>query len=169
MSEFWLTGESQSPVVMVSAEGGVDIEEVAANRPDAIHAVRVDPRYGLQSYQAFGLAARLYQGDTPAIRTGANVIFRLYNAFVNNGASLAEINPLVQNRAGQVLAIDAKVVIGRQRALSPSRARSPPRRERRNGGRPSGPARRLEFRQAGGKRWLLCQTAQGWRWRPWTW
>ena len=102
--------EGQCPVFMVSAEGGVDIEEVAETNPDAIHRLRVDPRYGLLPHQAYGLASRLY-GDPGLARQGARVISQLYDAFVANGASMAEINPLIATTGGRVKAIDAKVSI----------------------------------------------------------
>ena len=102
--------ERRCPVIMVSAEGGVDIEEVAATNPEAIHRLRVDPRYGLLPHQAYGLATRLYR-DPGLVRQGARVIAQLYVAFVDNGASMAEINPLISTTEGQVKAIDAKVAI----------------------------------------------------------
>ena len=102
--------EAQCPVMMVSAEGGVDIEEVAARSPEAIHKVRVDPRFGLLPHQARALAGRLY-ADPALIRQGADAVARLYQAFVDSGASMAEINPLVVNRAGEVVALDAKMSI----------------------------------------------------------
>ncbi len=102
--------EGQCPVFMVSAEGGVDIEEVAATHPEAIHRLRVDPRYGLMPHQAYGLATKLYD-DPKLARQGARVISQLYDVFVSNGASMAEINPLISTSEGVVKAIDAKVSI----------------------------------------------------------
>ena len=102
--------EGQCPVFMVSAEGGVDIEEVAATNPDAIHKLRVDPRYGLMPHQAYRLATRLYR-DPALARQCAKVISQLYDVFVGNGASMAEINPLISTTRGEVKAIDAKVSI----------------------------------------------------------
>ena len=102
--------DGQCPVFMVSAEGGVDIEEVAATNPDAIHRLRVDPRYGLMPHQAFRLATRLYR-DPSLARQGAKIISQLYDVFVANGASMAEINPLISTAGGEVKAIDAKVSI----------------------------------------------------------
>ena len=102
--------EGQCPVFMVSAEGGVDIEEVAASHPEAIHRLRVDPRYGLMPHQAYGLATKLYD-DPKLARQGARVISQLYDVFVSNGASMAEINPLISTSEGVVKAIDAKVSI----------------------------------------------------------
>ncbi len=102
--------EGQCPVLMVSAEGGVDIEEVAAHNPDAIHRLRVDPRYGLMPHQAWGLATRLFS-DPSLARQAARILTRLYAAFTGNGASMAEINPLISTGGGEVKAIDAKVSI----------------------------------------------------------
>ncbi|HSM18373.1 MAG TPA: ADP-forming succinate--CoA ligase subunit beta [Gemmatimonadales bacterium] len=102
--------ETQRPVFMVSAAGGVDIEEVAAKTPEKITRVAVDPRYGLLPHQAMGLAFTLYQ-DFGQVRAAAKIMGQLYQAFVDNGASLAEINPLVATASGQVLALDAKVVL----------------------------------------------------------
>ena len=102
--------DGQCPVFMVSAEGGVDIEEVAATNPGAIHRMRVDPRYGLLPHQAYGLAARLYE-DPGLVRQAARIIAGLYDVFVANGASMAEINPLISTAEGRVVAIDAKMSI----------------------------------------------------------
>ena len=98
---------SKRPVFMVSREGGVDIEEVAARSPEAIRRLTVDPRYGLLPHQAYWLAATLY--DQPAQQRACAAILRnLYRAFVESGASLAEINPLITTPEGEVKAIDAK-------------------------------------------------------------
>jgi succinyl-CoA synthetase beta subunit len=100
--------ESQRPVMMVSPAGGIDIEEVAAKTPEKILKLAVDPRYGLLSHQAMGLAFFLYD-DIKQVRAAARIMEQLYQAFVTNGASLAEINPLITTPAGEVLAIDAKI------------------------------------------------------------
>jgi len=102
--------ESQRPVIMVSPEGGVDIEEVAAKTPDKIFKLAVDPRFGLMSYQAMSLAFKLYD-DVNQVRQAAVVMQRLYQAFVDAGGSLAEINPLITNDEGAVLALDAKISV----------------------------------------------------------
>ena len=102
--------EGQCPVFMVSAEGGVDIEEVAATNPEAIHRMRVDPRYGLLPHQAYGLAAKLYE-DPGLVRQAARIIAGLYDVFMANGASMAEINPLISTAEGRIVAIDAKMSI----------------------------------------------------------
>ncbi len=102
--------ESQRPVIMVSPEGGVDIEEVAAKTPDKIFQLAIDPRFGLMSYQAMSLAFKLYD-DVKQVRQAAVVMQRLYQAFVDAGGSLAEINPLITNDEGTVLALDAKISV----------------------------------------------------------
>lgn len=101
---------SKRAVFMVSAEGGVDIEEVAATNPDAIRKLPVDPRYGLLPHQAYWLATELYD-DVKQQRAAASIMTRLYEAFLASGASLAEINPLIVTPTGEVKAIDAKMNI----------------------------------------------------------
>lgn len=98
---------SKRVVVMVSREGGVDIEEVAATNPDAIRKLAVDPRYGLLPFQAYTLAVSLFD-DLKQQRTCAKILQQLYAAFIASGASLAEINPLVTTPDGEVKALDAK-------------------------------------------------------------
>jgi succinyl-CoA synthetase beta subunit len=101
---------SKQAVFMVSAEGGVDIEEVAVTNPDAIRKLAVDPRYGLLPHQAYWLATELYD-DVKQQRAAAKIMVQLYEAFTASGASLAEINPLIVTPAGEVKAIDAKMNI----------------------------------------------------------
>ncbi len=101
---------TQRPVLMVSAAGGVDIEEVAAKTPEKIHRLAVDPRYGLLPHQAQGLAFHLYK-DVAQVRQAADLMRRLYEVVYAVGASLAEINPLVTTPDGKVQALDAKIVV----------------------------------------------------------
>jgi succinyl-CoA synthetase beta subunit len=98
---------SKRAVFMVSREGGIDIEEVAATNPDAITRLAVDPRYGLLPFEAYELATVLYD-DLPQQRAAARILLQLYAAFIDSGASLAEINPLVTTPDGAVKALDAK-------------------------------------------------------------
>jgi succinyl-CoA synthetase beta subunit len=101
---------TQAATFMVSPEGGMDIEEVAATNPDAIRKLTVDPRYGLLPHQAYWLANFLY--DDPAlIKQASRIIGQVYRAFVDSGASMTEINPLITTPDGQVKAIDAKMSI----------------------------------------------------------
>jgi succinyl-CoA synthetase beta subunit len=101
---------SKKAVFMVSPAGGIDIEEVAAKTPEKIVRHPVDPRYGFQSYEAMDLAFFLYS-DVKQARAAAKILQQLYAAFSASGASLAEINPLVTTPAGDVVALDAKMVI----------------------------------------------------------
>ncbi|HUE76958.1 MAG TPA: ADP-forming succinate--CoA ligase subunit beta [Longimicrobiales bacterium] len=101
---------SKRPVFMVSREGGVDIEEVAATDPEAIRRLAVDPRYGLLPFQGYWLAASLFD-DITQQRAAAKIMGQLYDAFMESGASLAEINPLITTPDGEVKAIDAKMNI----------------------------------------------------------
>ncbi len=101
---------SQSDVIMVSSEGGIDIEEVAATNPDAIQKLAVDARYGLLPHQASALAYGLYS-DAKLARQAARIIMQLYEAYRAAGCTLAEINPLISTPGGEVKAIDAKMNI----------------------------------------------------------
>ncbi|HVT40032.1 MAG TPA: ADP-forming succinate--CoA ligase subunit beta [Gemmatimonadaceae bacterium] len=101
---------SKKPVFMVSGAGGIDIEQVAAQTPEKIRYHPVDVRFGLQTYEAMELGFFLYN-DVKLARVAAKVMRRLYAAFMANGCSLAEINPLVVTPGGDVLAVDSKMVI----------------------------------------------------------
>jgi len=101
---------SKRSVFMASPAGGIDIEEVAAKTPDKILRHAVDPRYGLQMFEAMQLAFFLYS-DMKQVRAAAKILQQLYKAFSENGGSLAEINPLVTTPAGEIVALDAKMVI----------------------------------------------------------
>ncbi|MGB0606178.1 MAG: ADP-forming succinate--CoA ligase subunit beta [Candidatus Latescibacterota bacterium] len=95
-------------VVMASREGGVEIEEVAATHPEKILRETVDPSVGLRPFQATRLAFGLgFEGAQ--VRAASSLILKLYNAFVGADCSIAEINPLVTTKDGQVLALDAKI------------------------------------------------------------
>ena len=95
-------------VVMACAEGGVEIEEIAAKTPEKILKAHVDPLLGMQAFQARELAFGL---GLPKEQVGKAVkfILALYRAFVEKDASLAEINPLVVTKQGDLLALDAKM------------------------------------------------------------
>ena len=94
--------------LVASDEGGVEIEEVAARSPEKIIKVPVDPRVGLQAFQARQMAYRLKLPDT-LIRDGIRLVLHLYRLFIEKDASLAEINPLVITGDGRLLAADAKI------------------------------------------------------------
>ncbi|MYC12380.1 MAG: ADP-forming succinate--CoA ligase subunit beta [Gemmatimonadetes bacterium] len=95
-------------VVMASSEGGMDIEEVAATTPEKILKEVVHPGVGLQPFQARHLALGLgLEGDQ--LKQGVAFITALYKAYIETDCSLAEINPLVVSKSGEVLALDAKM------------------------------------------------------------
>jgi succinyl-CoA synthetase beta subunit len=96
------------PVLMASAEGGVDIEEVAAKHPEKILKAAVNPDTGLLPFQARRLAYDL--GFTPQQAPQAeSIVTALCRVFLDKDCSLAEINPLVVTPKGEVLALDAKM------------------------------------------------------------
>ncbi len=96
------------PVFMASASGGMEIEQVAAENPEAILKEYVDPAVGLQAFQArklaFGLGLKPEQ-----ISQAVQFLTGLYNAFVATDASLAEINPFITTKDGRLFALDAKI------------------------------------------------------------
>jgi succinyl-CoA synthetase beta subunit len=95
-------------VIMSSTEGGVEIEKVAAETPEKIIKVWIEPSIGLQNYQARKLAFSLgLKGE--AFKNFLKFIFNLYNAYLETDASLLEINPLVITNDGRVIALDAKM------------------------------------------------------------
>ena len=96
-------------VIMASTEGGMDIESVAANTPELIHKVWIDPAIGFAGFQARQLAFALGLTDKAQQRSAVKFFRGLYNAYVETDCSLAEINPLVVTGAGDVLALDAKL------------------------------------------------------------
>lgn len=101
---------SQKPLIMSSSEGGVEIEVVAKEKPEAIHRITVDPLDGLLSFQAREIAMKL-DGDFKVARQIATIIEQLYQVYLDTDASLAEINPLIVTPDGVVKAIDAKINI----------------------------------------------------------
>ncbi|NNM65686.1 MAG: ADP-forming succinate--CoA ligase subunit beta [Burkholderiales bacterium] len=98
---------AQKVVVMASSEGGMDVEEVAAETPEKIHKVWVDPLTGLQDADAIALCAKIGLPEASQAE-GARALQSLYRAFWDNDASLAEINPLILQGDGGVKALDAK-------------------------------------------------------------
>ena len=101
---------SQQVVIMASSEGGMDIEEVAHATPEKILKVFVDPAVGLTEAQAIELANGI---GVPAASTGRAVaaLKGLYTCYMETDAALAEINPLILDKDGEIKAIDAKFVI----------------------------------------------------------
>jgi len=100
--------ETSRVVIISSQEGGMEIEAVAAKSPEKIFKTWVDPGIGLMPYQArkicFGLGL-----DGQAFKDGVECITNLYNLFIGEDLTLAEINPLIVTKGGNVMALDAKV------------------------------------------------------------
>jgi succinyl-CoA synthetase beta subunit len=95
-------------VLMISTEGGMEIEKVAEETPEKLLKIQIDPIYGLQGFQAREAAFFLkLEGDQ--FRNAVKFIEALYHAYITIDASLAEINPLVVTKEGRVLALDAKI------------------------------------------------------------
>jgi len=96
------------PVIMASAAGGMDIEEVAEKTPDKIVKVYIDPGVGVVPFEArqigFGIGL-----DGPQVNKFVKVVAALYDAYVSTDASLLEINPLIVTASGDLLALDAKM------------------------------------------------------------
>ena len=99
---------SKKPVIMVSPAGGIDIEEVARKTPEKIMKFEVDPIMGLRSFEALKLGMFVYD-DFKLVRQCATIIAKLYRSFMGSDASLAEINPLIVDKANQLIALDAKI------------------------------------------------------------
>ena len=99
---------TQKSVLMVSQEGGVEIEKVAHETPEKIFKAFIDPALGLQPFQARQLAFKLgLSGDE--IKKAVKLMMAVYEAFVASDAALLEINPLVVTASGDLIALDAKV------------------------------------------------------------
>ena len=97
--------ESKGPLLLFSAEGGMDIEELAASHPDALLRLPIDIRRGPD---ADALAAAIRRFDPPAASHLTELLLKLYQAYVANDAELLEINPLVMTRDGHLIALDCK-------------------------------------------------------------
>ncbi|MCG8427316.1 MAG: ADP-forming succinate--CoA ligase subunit beta [Chromatiales bacterium] len=93
---------------MASSAGGMNIEEVAEETPEKIHTIHVDPAAGLQGYQCRKLAFAL-ELEGAQIKQFNTFMMGLYQMFIDSDASLVEINPLVVTKAGDLLALDAKI------------------------------------------------------------
>ena len=99
---------SASPVIIASAAGGMDIEEVAAKEPEKILREQIDPGTGVIPFQARKLAFGMGLGSGPANKL-VKLLDSIYKAFIETDASMIEVNPLILTRGGDLLALDAKV------------------------------------------------------------
>ncbi|MBD3277231.1 MAG: ADP-forming succinate--CoA ligase subunit beta, partial [Candidatus Aegiribacteria sp.] len=98
------------PVMMASASGGVDIEQVAAETPELIFFRDIHPERGLRLFEAKALAFKLFDDKKKAL-SAASVMVKLWDCYQNVDASLAEINPLAELEDGSIMALDAKIVL----------------------------------------------------------
>ncbi len=97
-------------MIMYSPRGGMNIEEVAEETPDQIHTEEIDPRVGLQAFQCRRIAFNLgLKGD--AFKHMVKAIPALYKAYVDNDATMLEINPLFKTSDGKILVVDTKMTI----------------------------------------------------------
>ncbi len=112
-SEFYIgmliDRNSKKVLLMASAEGGVEIEQVAKDTPELIFKQTIDSRFGLLDHEAMSMGMRLVPGDIKKARQLASAMQKLYSAFMHADASLAEINPYIFTPEGKGHAIDAKV------------------------------------------------------------
>jgi len=99
---------SASPVIIGSAAGGMDIEEVAAKEPEKILREQIDPGTGVIPFQARKLAFGMGLGSGPANKL-VKLLDSIYKAFIETDASMIEVNPLILTKGGDLLALDAKV------------------------------------------------------------
>lgn len=100
--------DHRGPALLVSTQGGMDIEEVAAKNPDDIHTEPVDPLSGLMPFQTRRLVRKLGL-DQAVASEAAKVLSALYRVFVENDCTLVEINPLIITGDDRVVALDAKI------------------------------------------------------------
>ena len=99
---------TKSVTLMASAEGGVEIEEVAKVSPEKIIRMSIDPVAGLMDWQAREVAFRLFS-DISHVRAATDIFKKLYRLYVETDSTLAEINPLVITTGNQIMAIDGKM------------------------------------------------------------
>jgi succinyl-CoA synthetase beta subunit len=101
----------KKPLFMLTTEGGVDIEEVAERRPEALARLHVDPLVGFQPFQARWLCFTAGIREPAEQKQVLAIIGRLYEAFVSCDAMLCEINPLIVTPVGEVKALDSKFTV----------------------------------------------------------
>jgi succinyl-CoA synthetase beta subunit len=101
----------KKPLFMLTAEGGVDIEEVAETRPEALARLYVDPLVGFQPYQARWLCFTAGIDDQAEQKQIVSLVGKLYRAFVECEATLCEVNPLIVTPDGEVRALDSKFTV----------------------------------------------------------
>ncbi len=105
-----IDAENGAPVAMVSAEGGMEIEEVAKRNPEKIASMLINPLYGMRTYEAINLVRQIGLEGRVLI-SASRILSQLYNVFVANDARITEINPLVVTNEGKMIAADSRCEI----------------------------------------------------------
>lgn len=106
---FTIDRNTKSAVLILSDEGGMDIEEVAVKHPDKIYKFSIDPSIGIPDFLARKFAFSIL-GDIYLVTQLGDIIQKLYQLFIDKDASLAEINPLIQTDENKLIAIDGKMM-----------------------------------------------------------
>jgi succinyl-CoA synthetase beta subunit len=138
--------------LMVSTEGGMEIEEIAQTHPEKIVKIAIDPVTGLQGYHAREAAFALGLKGAQVGAAG-KFLTAMYNCFMELDASIVEINPLVVTGAGEIMALDAKMSCATRR------------RKTRSSWKPASTPSTTSSWMATSAAW---STARAWPWRPWT-
>ncbi|MHA7142553.1 MULTISPECIES: ADP-forming succinate--CoA ligase subunit beta [unclassified Arthrobacter] len=111
-----LDRSNRNYLAMCSVEGGVEIEQLAVERPEALARIAVDPAVGIDQAKANEIVETA--GFAPELREGvAHAIIKLWDVFVSEDATLVEVNPLVQTGSGEIIALDGKVTIDENAAF----------------------------------------------------
>ena len=105
-----IDAENGAPVAMVSAEGGMEIEEVAKRNPEKIASMLINPLYGMRTYEAINLVRQIAL-EGRVLTSASRILSQLYNVFVANDARITEINPLVITNEGKMIAADSRCEI----------------------------------------------------------
>ena len=161
--ELWIEGASQiaseyyasvvfdrsakAPLVMLSTKGGMDIEQVADEDPDAIARLHVDPLLGFQDFHGRRLAFEAGV-DADVVRPVGAMLAKLYDVFTAEEATLVEVNPLIITPEREVKALDAKVTLDDNALLPPPRQRRAARPLGRGPAGADGQGARPDLRQA---------------------
>ena len=101
---------SKKPLIIASSVGGVDIEDIAKNNPDAIKKFYIDPLIGLKPYTVRRVVRALF-GNTQNASEAGVILLALYKLFIETGATLVEINPFAMDKSGKLWAVDAKIIL----------------------------------------------------------
>jgi succinyl-CoA synthetase beta subunit len=138
---------NRSYLSLCSVEGGMEIEQLAVEKPEALAKVEVDPLTGIDEAKALEIAKAGGFDDETAAKV-ADVFVKLYNVYTGEDATLVEVNPLIQDASGNIIALDGKVTLDDNARGAPPRARGARRQGRRRPARGQGQGIRPQLRQA---------------------